>query len=357
MDSKELMNVRQKAVEKFLLQQAIMKRLSEVDSGVDVPSTMSERDRLAQEEYTRLIRPFDVEIAAGQVRMLSGTERPTYALVARRWDELSWLILPFSNYSEPATETEMKVENEGGIGLCVLQLWNARSLLGQTLSKSWLVRTLSDAELEDAVSAWKWSVGVGELSENQLARTGTPIMRRDDSRIAYEDSELANFAKLDVDDLRATERRLAWLESVRVKLRGRRVTSGRRSRSCPKGKGMRMRLVPFAQSRVFERDDALAAADVAKPVAADCRIPEFDGVVHVRYTPHNKRLCIRVFGADGNPSQKLDGWDVFGSDACLLGTISNAGFVCEFKSAFDGVLCLAYEEGDVVHLLGSDKGV
>ena len=357
MGSKELMNVRQKAVEKFLLQQTIMKRLSEVDFGMDVSCTTSEQDKLAREECTRHIHPYDTEIAAGQVRMLSGTERPTYVLVARRWDELSWLILPFSNYSEPAIETEMKIRNEGGIRPCVLQLWNARSLLGQTLSKSWLVRTLSDAELEDAVSAWKWSVGVGELSENQLARTGTPIRRRDDPRIAYEDSELANFAKLDSDDLRATERRLSWLESVRVKLRGYRVTSGRRSRSCPNGKGMRMRLTPFAQSRVFEQDYALAAAEVARPVAANCCIPGFEGVVHVRYTPHDRRLCIRVFGADGNSSQKLDGWDVFGSDACLLGTISNAGFVCEFKSAFDGVLCLAYEEGDVVHLLGSDKGV
>ena len=117
MDSKELMNIRQKAVEKFLLQQTIMTRLSEVNSGVDVPSTTPEGDKLAREECTRLIRPYDSEIAAGQVRMLSGTERPTYALVARRWDEKSWLILPFSDYSEPATETEMKVTSDGVWGI------------------------------------------------------------------------------------------------------------------------------------------------------------------------------------------------------------------------------------------------
>ncbi len=338
MNSKELMNVRQEAVEKFRLQQTIMKRLSEVDSGVDIiSSTTSEQDRLTREECVRHIHPYDTEIAAGQVRMLSGTERPTYVLVARRWDELSWLILPFSNYSEPATETEIKIRDEDGIRPCVLQLWNARSLLEQTLAKSWLVHTLSDAELEDAVSAWKWSVGVGELSADQLARTGTPIMRRDDSRIAYEDSELANFAKLDTKDLIATEH-LAWLDSVHEVLRG-------------------MKMAPFTQSRVFERVYALAAAEAEQPVMANCRIPEFDGVVNVRYTPHDRHLYIRVFGADGKPSQKLDGWDVLGSDACLLGTISNAGFVCEFEAAFDGVLCIAYEEGDVVHLLGSDNGV
>ena len=244
-------------------------------------------------------------------------------------------MIPFSDFSEPATETELKFRIDGGVGLRVLQLWNARSLLEQTLAKSWLVYTLQAAELDDAITAWKWSVGEGELSEDQILRTGIPIMRRDDPRVEYEDSELANFAKLDSKDLIATEH-LAWLESIRT------VASG---------------MTPFARSRVFEQDYALAAAEAEKPVAADCRLPEFDGVVHVRYTPHDRRLYIRVFGADGNPSQKLDGWDVFGSDASLLGTISNAGFVCEFKSAFDGVLCLAHEEGGVVHLLGSDNGV
>ena len=330
MDKNEMRNARQIAKQRFLAQYALRRSLTGVATDDMIADAALEKDVVAREECSRHIRPFDVDVEAGQVRMLSGTDRPTYALVAQRWDDKSWLLLPFSDFAEPATETELKLRIDGGVGLRVLQLWNARSLLGQTLAKSWLVHALPTAELEDAVSAWKWTVGEGELSEEQLARTGLPIMRRDDPRIAYEDSELANFAKLDSEDLRVTER-LAWLES--------------------------MRLTPFAQSRVFEQDYALAAAKVEQPVEADCRVPEFDGVVNVRYTPHDSRLYIRVFGADGNPSQKLDGWDVFGSDACLLGTISNAGFVCEFKSAFDGVLCLAYEEGDVVHLLGSDKGV
>ena len=356
MEKNDEMMIRRKAVQSFLVQLTLRRCLSEVDTGDAVYDMTQEEIVAARAECTRRINPFDQKIAPGHVRMLSGTERPTYVLVARRWTGKSWLVIPFSDFVEPATESEIKLHIDGGVGLRVLQLWNARSLLEQTLAKSWLVHTLPATELEDAVSAWKWTVGEGELSEEQLVRTGLPIMRRDDPRIAYEDSELANFAKLDVEDLRATER-LAWLESVRVALRGSRVSSRRSSRPWPKDKSMRMRLTPFAQSRVFEQDYALAAAEVVQPVAADCRIPEFDGVVKVRYTPHDRRLCIRVFGADGNPSQELDGWEVFGSDACLLGTISNAGFVCEFESAFDGVLCLAHEEGNVVHLLGSDKGV
>lgn len=329
------MMIRRKAVENFLVQLALRRRLSEIDAGEDGHDMTQEELAATRAECARRIHPFDQEIAPGHVRMLAGTERPTYVLVARRWTGKSWLVIPFSGFSEPATETELKFRIDGGVGLRVLQLWNARSLLEQTLAKSWLVYTLQAAELDDAITAWKWSVGEGELSEDQILRTGLPIMRRDDPRIAYEDSELANFAKLDSKDLIATEH-LAWLESIRT------VASG---------------MTPFARSRVFEQDYALAAAEAEKPVAANCHIPEFDGVVNVRYTPHDRRLYIRVFGADGNSSQKLDGWEVFGSDTCLLGTISNAGFVCEFKAAFDGVLCLTHEEGNVVHLLRSDNGV
>ena len=100
---------------------------------------------------------------------MSGVENIAYVLVARKWDADSWLIVPFSMYSSPATDTELQVKVNGGVGLRVLQLWNARSLLTQTLEKSWLVHVLSDEDLADAFTAWQWSVGVGELSDDQLA--------------------------------------------------------------------------------------------------------------------------------------------------------------------------------------------
>ena len=282
------------------------------------------------------MRPFDSEIAPGQVRMLSGTERLTYALVARRWDDKSWLAIPFSDFAEPATEAELKVRIDGGIGLRVLQLWNARSLLHETLAKSWLVCTLPDAELEDAVSAWEWSVGVGRLTEDQLVRTGLPIMRRNDQRIEYENNEVANFAKIDAEDLAAAER-LVWQEKVRDALEGRH----RRS---------------FAEARVFEADHALAAAEIAQPVAGNCRVQKFNGVVHVRYVSADRHLHIRVFGVDGNRSDALDGWGVFDGDARLLGMISGADFSYAFKSAFDGVLTIADDEGNVFPLISDENG-
>lgn len=332
MEKNDEMMIRRKAVEGFLVQLALRRRLSEIDAGEDVHDMTQEEIAAARVECARRIHPFDQEIAPGHVRMLSGTERPTYVLVARRWTNKSWLVIPFSDFSEPATETELKFRIDGGVGIRVLQLWNARSLLEQTLAKSWLVYTLQAAELDDAITAWKWSVGEGELSDDQIVRTGLPIMRRDDPRIAYEDSEISNFAKLDGEDIAATTR-LAWQEIVRmnIALRGRIGNA-------------------FGKSRAFEDDKVLAAADVTAPVSADCKVEGLDGVVHVRYAPADGHLMLRVFGPDGNRSQVLDGWGVFGKDAELLGMISEASFACEIKDGFDGVLALADEDGNVYSL-------
>ncbi len=327
MENKELMNVRQESVDRFLVQQELRKRLSAVDAGAGACEPSAE-DAAAREECARRVRPFDKDIEAGQIRMLSGTERPTYALVARRWDENSWLLLPFSNYSEPATETEMKLRPSGGIGLRVLQLWNARSLLEQTVAKSWLVAELSAEDIEDALGAWKWSVGVGELSEDQLSRTGLPIMRRDDPRISYEDEELTNFKTMDAEDMS----RLEWLESVQDGLD-------------------EQELKPFVFADVFREDYALAAGEAVNPVAADCLVPGFDGSVNVRYVPAENKLHIRVFAPDGTRSKDLDGRSVFGGGANMLGVISGGDFACVLKSQFDGVVCLADADGNVVPLL------
>lgn len=131
MSNTELMNVRKRSVNGFLVQQTLRKKLSEVDAGMETPDSTPEADAAARDECARHVQPFDADIEVGQVRMLTGTERPTYALVAREWDENSWLVIPFSDYSNPATETELKLRLNGGVGLRVAQLWNARSLLAE----------------------------------------------------------------------------------------------------------------------------------------------------------------------------------------------------------------------------------
>ena len=330
MDKTKLTKARKAATQDFLVAYELRKRLAGVETDDVMVDSTPEEDAAAREECARLVRPFDGEVAVGQVRALSGVKEITYALVARKWNERSWLVIPFSSFSVPATDTELKMKVDGGAGLRVVQLWNARSLLAETVARSWLVHTLSDEDVADAVSAWQCSVGLGELSENQLVRTGMPIMRRDDPRIEYEDEVLANFAELDAVDLAATER-LSWLASVRA-------TWGKVARS------------PFRPSPVFERDYALAAADAEESVSAECRVDGFDGAVYIRYAPATRSLFMRVLGADGNRSAALDGWSVLGSGAAPLGVVEGASFSCAFSERFDGVLALADDEGHVFSL-------
>ena len=105
--------------------------------------------------------------------------------------------------------------------------------------------------------------------------------------------------------------------------------------------------VPVTLSGVFTTCYALAAASVTEPVSANCNVDGLDGAVHVRYSPADGYLMLRVFGADGARSKALDGWGVFGKEAVFLGTIEDATFACEFKDGFDGVLALVDEEGSV----------
>ena len=330
MDKAKLTKVRKAATQDFLVAYELRKKLARIDDDGIVVDSTPEQDAAAREECARLVRPFDGDISAGQVRALSGVKEITYALVARQWDEQSWLVIPFSTFSMPATDTELRLKVDGGLGLRVVQLWNARSLLTETIAKSWLVHTLSDNDVADVCSAWQWSVGVGELTDDQLSRTGMPIMRRDDPRIAYEDAALANFAGLDAADFADTERK-AWLFSVQKAI-------GNVVRS------------PFRSSPVFEGDYALAAANAEESVSAECRVDGFDGAVYIRYLPSTRDLLMRVLGADGNRSVALDGWSVLGSGAEPLGVVEGASFKCAFSERFDGVLALADGEGHVFSL-------
>lgn len=329
MESRELIKLRREAKQKFLLAYKLRKQLGAVVTEDNETTMKSDNDSDMREKCAHLVRPFDHDIGAGQVRVLSGVESIAYVLVTRKWDEGSWLVIPFSMYSSPATDTELKTKVTGGMGLRVLQLWNARSLLTQTLEKSWLVHTLSEEDLADALTAWQWTVGVGELTDDQLARTGMPITNRKDSRIEYQDISLANFAKLDAEDLALSEKLSFLIAAAREAIAGKRQSA-------------------FVRSPIFKQEDyALAAAGTIKPVTANCRVNGLDGTVNLRYDPKENELRLRVFGLDGKRSSALDGWTVFGRDAVYLGNIVGADFIHKFDCRFDGILNLVDENGAV----------
>ena len=48
--------------------------------------------------------PFDEELAPGQIRVLSQLDAIVYVVLLRRWTASSFLVMPFSKYSFPATD-------------------------------------------------------------------------------------------------------------------------------------------------------------------------------------------------------------------------------------------------------------
>lgn len=302
--------------------------------------TTPEQDAVARAECLAHRSPFDRDLAEGQIRVLSQTRELSYVLVAQRWDSRSWLVLPFSSYSEPATDQEMRLKSDGGLGLRVLQLWNARSVAGDLLAESWVAGTLSAEDHADAISAWRSSIGLSEFSEDQMARTGMPILRRDDPRIAYQQAAFENFARLDAADLNlaldaeeCADKKVAWLELARKFLE-------------EKGRA-------FSPAWNVEESCAIAAASAEKAVSADCPVEGFDGCVHVRYQPQEKLLSLHVFDGKGARSKALDGWLVLGSGAQDLGSISGGAFVVTLRDRFDGVLAIMDSAGNV-HVLAEE---
>ncbi len=130
-----------------------------------------------------------------------------YVAILRHWTKNSFLVVPFSGFSSPATDEELTMSFKGGLFLEVLQIWNARSAMEATLRKSWLVGMLPKQDLDDALLLWKWSIGdVAELPDRVAERTGVPIYRTDDPRLEYRRESLENFAAFDAEDDANAER-------------------------------------------------------------------------------------------------------------------------------------------------------
>ena len=140
--------------------------------------------------------PFDGELAQGQIRVLSQLD-VVYVVLLRRWTDSSFLVMPFSKYSFPATDEEYLTRQDGGMYLRVLQGWNARTLQDETLRQSWVAGELNRDDLSAAMALWNHVLGDAELAEDQLARTGVPIYRADDPRLSYKQEALDLFRKLE----------------------------------------------------------------------------------------------------------------------------------------------------------------
>jgi hypothetical protein len=136
----------------------------------------------------------------GQIRLLSQPESMCYVLILQQWDLSSYLVVPFSRFSLPATDEELLLSYTRTEYLSVLQLWNVRTLQALFLRRSWLVDCLNDDELALAQDAQAYVLtGKGDYAQF-IMRMGLPVKRSFDPRLAYKESSLSHYAAIDAAD-------------------------------------------------------------------------------------------------------------------------------------------------------------
>jgi hypothetical protein len=145
----------------------------------------------------------DVVLLSNEL-MLKEAIRPLYLAVLRNWEDDYWLFAPFSPYSEPATDNELRMESDD-FGLRVLCLWNSHTARRETLAKSWFIGKLSDVERKDALSVFWHSIGTKELPDYLNERVGAQLLHSEDPRRAYICEQLALLALVRDETLEGAE--------------------------------------------------------------------------------------------------------------------------------------------------------
>ena len=188
----------------FLREYALMEALqgkNPVAKNEDFPSD-AYSDTLDKSNHNFLAtRTFMRSVHPGDIRILSQTDELTYVVILP-WDELNWLVVPFSHAENPATDDEALADGAArGLFQQVYQLWNARTVSKYLIMRGWTVDKLSSQERENLRKLMRFQL-LGENLETQLQkRLGTPISDPNDCRLKFRSRELRNFSKLDAEDM------------------------------------------------------------------------------------------------------------------------------------------------------------
>lgn len=133
---------------------------------------------------------FDAPIKAGELRIFADGERPLLGLLYKQVED-SWIVVPVSWFSVPATEQEIL------IGKRVYQLWNSFTAQSAYVERSWVVDDVVLSDLKD-LNAALLHVMVGDSISEDLANcTGLPIMSVEDPRLEYEREFVASAINVD----------------------------------------------------------------------------------------------------------------------------------------------------------------
>lgn len=122
---------------------------------------------------------FDFSPKAGELRLFAESNRPLVGLLYKRLDD-GWIVMPVSEFSVPATEQEILIENR------VYQLWNAFTASNGFALKSYLVDVVPDNDMKDICEAMLHVAAGDPLREDMKECMGLPITSIEDPRLDYE---------------------------------------------------------------------------------------------------------------------------------------------------------------------------
>lgn len=297
---------REKNTNHFLCSYKIQKKMSSI-SGFDETQDMRTPATLKLHPQN----PFDTNLQEGQIRLLSQLDRITYVVLLRRWEEDAFVVMTFSHYDFPATDEEFKPEFDGGMYLNTLQAWNTRTLLDETLKKSWLIGNLPASDCSDAWDFWENLMTGRDLRFELLEKTGLPITSADDLRIQYMKEELAAFDQLDDAELTEESDTPSWFN--------------------------RIELPPLWQ----EEEIALAAGDEKQDFIAECTPYGYDEFVSIIFSPREKILRVNIFTSDqSDVSHTFDSWELISEDCTVLALVYDGFCMVRDVESFDGKCAL-----------------
>ena len=172
----------------------------ELDQGLtNIETTENENSEF--ESIIPFEKPKHKNLQKGDILLISKDfvykelKRPLFVAVLRNWEEDYWLFAPFSPYSEPATDKELKMECEDQ-SLRVLSLWNAHTTPSENLKNSWFIGKLSDSERKDALSNFWYSLNMKELPKHLIDRVGPKLIHSEDPRRGYIQEQLRATARI-----------------------------------------------------------------------------------------------------------------------------------------------------------------
>ena len=126
--------------------------------------------------------PFDAPVKVGEIRLFAESKEPLVGLVLAEdsAEGEGYLVVPISPFTVPATEQEIL------IGKRVYQLWNSFTAPLTSVSKSWIVDTLSAEDMKDVARSLSAVLAHESMPKDLGEFVGLPIVQMDDPRLDYE---------------------------------------------------------------------------------------------------------------------------------------------------------------------------